>query len=220
MAKFKQRKHYYYFFTLHKEWPRRLFFQYAQWDATNFSLPACLNSDCSPLQPFVAASYACAPRGMRSGSGPRRGRGSWTTSWTWLESSGPTWRRYWARSETPKISWKSWRTLAWTLHSSNNRLRLLRYVGPWGRELIAINSRQRNRRAIRRDSGRNALSVLHTMSLYPSTRPLRQRRMVWGRSWSLSGPSELTLSLPVEKPRNLKSRRPSMRWEINTVFLW
>lgn len=58
------------------------------------------------------------------------------------------------------------------------------------------------------------------MSLYPSTRPLRQRRMVWGRSWSLSGPSELTSSLPVEKPRNLKSRRPLMRWDISTMFLW
>lgn len=49
-------------------------------------------------------------------------------------------------------------------------------------------------------------------------RPLRQRRTVWGRSWSSSGPLAPTSSLPVEKLRNLKSKRPLMRWEINAVI--
>lgn len=65
----------------------------------------------------------------------------------------------------------------------------------------------------------NQSKQLNTTSLYSSFRPLRQRRTVWGRSWSLSGPSELTSSLPVEKLRNLKSRRPLMRWNINTMFI-
>lgn len=159
---------------------------------------------------------------MRSGSEPRKGRESWTTSWTWPGSSGQTWRRYWARSETPKILWKTWRTPVLTPHSSNNRLRLLRYGGRGGVSDQQL-AKERKRRANELISGRNAEFVVfyskQLKSLYPSTRLSRQRRMVWGRSWSLSGPSELTSSLPVEKLRNLKSRKQLMRWEINSMFL-
>lgn len=91
------------------------------------------------MQLSVPASSACALYGMRSGSVLKSERGNSMMSWTWLGNSGPTWRRYWARSETPKISWKTWRTPEWTHRSSNNRLRLLRYGG--GRNMLREDER-------------------------------------------------------------------------------